>query len=55
MDEFYRVGEFYRELKLLLKKYKVSLYAGDYGIVAKFKFDGRDYRENIEKITSKEE
>lgn len=36
--------EFLKELKLLLKKYNVKLYCGDYGIVAKID----DTRVNIE-------
>lgn len=41
--------EFLKELKLLLKKYNVKLYSGDYGIVARIHDDKNEHRENIEK------
>lgn len=46
MTNFY---EFLKELKLLLKKYNVKLYCGDYGIVAKIHDGKNERRENIEK------
>ena len=41
---------FYKELKLLLKKYNVRLYCGDHGLIAKIKVDRNWYSVNIDDI-----